>query len=403
MEIPLILQVAREVGLAGGSECVAFELHRAWLALGMDAGLLTSHSTEPEAQVGVTLTVGWLHRRVPRRLRHLVILFAVPLFTIAATLKLSQIRGRKIVVSHGDSLSGDVCVVHAVNRACLEAKRKAGYYGWTLNPSNLWIALRDRWMFGRSRYRKVVAISERVRNELKEYYNVPDDRIVTIPNGINISRFTPSNREMRAQVRRSLGISLEQPLILFVGSRFRIKGLKYAIEALARMRTDAVLLIAGDDNERPFRKLAARLGVSDRVIFAGGRRDLPQVYAAADALLLPSLYETFALVCLEAMASGLPVVATPVGGIEDYLIDGENGLHIHHDPSEIAAKMDRLLNDKFLQAKVIERGLATANEYSWEKIATRYIDLFQELVNECSADLYHRKPTSSSNVPAAAA
>jgi len=403
MEIPFVLQVAREVGFGGGSECVAFELHRAWIALGMDVGILTSRATEPDAQVGVTLTAAWINHRVPRRLRHLAILFAVPLFTIAATLKLARDRSRKIVLSHGDSLAGDVCVVHAVNRACLEAKSQAGYHGWRLNPSNLWIAWRDRWMFGHGRYRRVVAISERVRRELQQYYNVPDDRIVTIPNGINLDRFNPSNRYKRAEVRRSLGISSDVPLILFVGSRFRIKGLKYAIEALAEMNTKAVLLVAGDDNARSFKKLAARLGVTDRVIFAGGVKNLPQVYAAADALLLPSLYETFALVCLEAMASGLPVVASPVGGIEDYLVDGKNGFHIQHDPTEIAAKLDRLLNDKILQAKIIEKGLATARDYSWERIAARYIDLFQELVNERSPEVCRTAHTKRSTIPAEAA
>ena len=75
------------------------------------------------------------------------------------------------------------------------------------------------------------------------------------------------------------------------------------------------------------------------MIFAGARSDLPEIYPAADAFVLPTLYETFALVCLEAMASGLPVLASPVGGIEDYLVDGENGFHIQRDSSEIATEV----------------------------------------------------------------
>ena len=79
-----------------------------------------------------------------------------------------------------------------------------GSYGWLLNPINLWVAWRDSWMFGGKRYRRVVAISERGRRELKEHYHVPDDQIVTIPNGINLARFNPRNARSRDEVRRSL-------------------------------------------------------------------------------------------------------------------------------------------------------------------------------------------------------
>jgi UDP-glucose:(heptosyl)LPS alpha-1,3-glucosyltransferase len=118
------------------------------------------------------------------------------------------------------------------------------------------------------------------------------------------------------------------------------------------------------------------------VIFAGARKDLPVIYAAADAFVFPTLYETFALVCLEAMASGLPVLASPVGGIEDYLHDGDNGFHIERDAADIAAKLDELLNDKKLHARIRERGLATAQTFAWEKIAKQYLRLFEELLED---------------------
>ena len=321
-----ILQVTREIGLSGGSECVAFELHRAWLAMGLDARVVTSNATEPEAQDGIILAASWLKDWGTRsRARHLATLFVVPLFTLAATLRVWRTRGEKVVLSHGDSLIGDVCIVHAVNNASLVEKRRTGSYGWLLNPINLWVALRDWWMLGGGRYRRIVAISERVRQQLKQYYHVPDERIVTIPNGINLARFNPRNAQSRADVRRGFGVPPDVPLVLFVGSQYRLKGLEFAIRALVEMKTKACLLVVGNDRTAPFKRLAEQLGVSDRVIFAGARTDLPRIYPAADAFVLPTLYETFALVCLEAMASGLPVLASPVGGIEDYLRDGVNG------------------------------------------------------------------------------
>jgi glycosyltransferase involved in cell wall biosynthesis len=388
MEVSFILQVTREIGLGGGSECVAFELHRAWLDMGLDARVVTTHATESEAQDGITLVASWLKNwGMGTRARHLATFFAVPLFTLAATWRVWRTRGSKIVLSHGDSLIGDVCVVHAVNNASLAEKRRTGYYGWLLNPINLWVALRDWWMLRGGRYRRIVAISERVRQQIKQYYNVPDERIVTISNGINLSRFDPENARSRSEVRRSFGVPADVPLVLFVGSQYRLKGLEFAIRALAEMKTKARLLVVGGDAAAPFRRLADQLGIGDRVIFAGARTDLPTIYPAADAFVLPTLYETFALVCLEAMASGLPVLAAPVGGVEDYLRDGVNGIHIQRDGRDIAQKLERILNDQDLHARIREQGLVTASKYSWEKIAEQYLSLFELLAAEKAQSL----------------
>ncbi len=387
MEDAFILQISLEIGLGGGSECVAYELQRAWLAAGIDARALASLATEPEPQTEITLVAPWLTAGGMRaRWRYLATIVAVPLFTLIATWRAYRTRGAKIILSHGDSLIGDVCVMHAVNRASIREKRRAGYYGWLLNPSNLWVSWRDWWMLRGGRYRRIVAISERVRTQLKEYYNVPDDRIVTIPNGINLSRFDPENANSRGAVRRSFGVPNDVPLLLFVGSQFRLKGLEFAIRALAEMNTKAVLLVVGGESATPFRRLADELGVGEQVIFAGARKDLPSIYPACDALVLPTLYETFALVCLEAMASGLPVLACKVGGVEDYLRDGENGFLIKREPRDIAVKLDRVLNDAGLHERLRAGGLATARNYAWEKISKQYLQLFDELIAERAQD-----------------
>ncbi len=387
MEDAFILQISLEIGLGGGSECVAYELHRAWIALGLDARVLASLATEPERQ-GITYVAPWLTAWGMRaRWRHLAALIAVPLFTLIASWRAYRTRGTKVILSHGDSLIGDVCVVHAVNRASLAEKKRAGYYGWLLNPSNLWVTWRDWWMLRRGRYRRIVAISERVRSQLKEHYNVPDERMVTIPNGINLSRFDPSHASAKKSIRQHFNIPQDVKLVLFVGSQYRLKGLEFAIRALAKLQTPAYLLVVGGDSIAPFKRLAEQLNIADRVVFAGARNDLPSIYPAADAFVLPTLYETFALVCLEAMASGVPVLACPVGGIEDYLRDGENGFHVKREPQDIALKLDRLLNDPQLSKRLSEGGLATAQNYAWDKIAKQYLKLFNEVLAEKSRHL----------------
>lgn len=378
-----IVQISREIGLRGGSECVAYELHRAWRAMRVNAQAITSFASETEAREGISLVAPWLSEWSDWG--YLATAVALPIFTLIATMRVRRSFRSGIVLSHGDSLAGDVCIVHAVNRASLKEKRRAGYYHWLFNPANLWVAWRDWFMLARGRYRRVVAISERVREQLKEHYGVPDEKIITIPNGINLSRFSPDNGKARLEVRRSLGIDENVPLVLFVGSQFRLKGLEFAIRGLAAMKTPAHLLVVGHDSASTFRNLAKELGVAARVHFAGARNDLPKIYPAADVFVFPSLYETFALVCLEAMASGLPVVASRVGGIEDYLREEQNGLFIKREAQDIAQKLDRVLADPELRARFRQEGIRTAANYSWDKIAQQYLRLFDQLMIEREA------------------
>jgi UDP-glucose:(heptosyl)LPS alpha-1,3-glucosyltransferase len=151
------------------------------------------------------------------------------------------------------------------------------------------------------------------------------------------------------------------------------------------MKTAAHLLVVGNDSRSGFRNLAKELGIAERVHFLGARKDLPEIYPAADAFVFPSLYETFALVCLEAMASGLPVLASRVGGIEDYLHDEENGLFIKREGPDIARKLDRVLADNDLHDRLRREGLKTASNYSWDKIAQQYLRLFDQLMMEREA------------------
>lgn len=378
-----VVQLTREFGLIGGSESVAFELHRAWRAKGIDVRSLVGHVTEAEVVPGVLYTMPWLHRwglRSP--LRRLAVLSVIPLYTLRASWLARRDHADAIIVSHGDALTGDVCVMHAVNIANLAEKKRAGEQAWMLNPIHLWVSLRDRVMLGGRRYRRVVAISERVQQDLKTYYGLPDERIAIIPNGINLDRFRPGSDGSRAEVRREFGLPADVPLLLFVGNEFQRKGLAHVIQAMALMNTNANLLVVGADADAPYRRLAAQCGVAERVVFVGSRPDVPRLYPAADAFVLPTMYETFSLVCVEAMACGVPVLASPVGGIEDYIHDGVNGLHIERDAADIAPKLDRLLRDAALRARLREAGLETAKRYSWEAIAEQYLRLFAELLRE---------------------
>lgn len=377
-----VTQVVLELSLNGGIEAVAFEMQRAFRDAGIASRVLTSVTCETGPEIDRVLPV-LTHIGSRGRLRHVGRAVTVPLFTLAASWRLWLTRqDGELVLSHGDTLVGDICVVHAVNRANLDTKRAAGGWRWRLNPMHLWVSWRDRVMIGGLRFQRYVALSGRIASELQRYYGVPRDRIVLIPNGVNLDRYTDACDD-RDETRYELGLPTDKPVLLFVGHEFDRKGLKYAIDALAQPGLeDATLLVAGAGSAAPFQQQADQLGVGARLVFLGARSDLPRLYRLADAFVFPTAYESFALTCMEALACGLPVFAPHVGGIEDYLHDGVNGRVIARDGGDIAAKLATFLADPALRRHLRAGAIETARHYGWPAIAARYGALMTELLNE---------------------
>jgi glycosyltransferase involved in cell wall biosynthesis len=376
-----ILQVVQEFSLEGGVETVAFELQRAWEAAGVHSTVLARIAPD-SGRSEIKYLTPWL-ARIPTRGRwwqYLGRMIVVPLFTLAAT---AEIRRQKdaVTVSHGDTFAGDIVVVHAVNKASLAAKARNGRQFWRLNPMHYWVSARDALMIGGLRFRRYVAVSRRVAQELIDCHKVPPERIEVIPNGINLDRFRATAQD-RQKIRREFDIPDAAPLLLFVGHEFERKGLLFVIEALGLLGPDARLLVVGSDNLAPYKKRAAELGVSDRVIFAGARFDMPAIYSAGDAFVFPTAYESFSLVCMEALACRVPIFATMVGGIEDYLQEGVNGAAITRDGVDIAAKLRPVLEDPARLSRLREGAETTARDFGWPAIATRYERLLREVWRE---------------------
>ena len=381
-----ILQVVQEFSLNGGVETVAYELQSAWQATGVPSTVLAS-TVGPDVSNRMTVRrIAPALTRIPTRgrWRHLGRLLVVPVFTLAATGFVRTQAANAVVLSHGDSFAGDVCVIHAVNKASLREKARQGGISWLLNPIHGWVALRDRWMIGGLRYRRYVAVSSRIASELNQLYKVPYDRIAVIPNGIDLVRFTPVSSG-DADVRKEFAIPPLARLLLFVGHEFERKGLAPLIKALSTL-PGAYLLVVGSDDAKPYRKLAEAAKVADRVRFAGARPDMPRIYRASDAFVFPTSYESFSLVCMEALACGTPIFATLVGGIEEYLESGVNGYAITRDPDDIAQQLRPVLDNPDLLNRLRLGARATAERYSWTRVAVRYRELLETVWREKEAE-----------------
>jgi len=171
---------------------------------------------------------------------------------------------------------------------------------------------------------RIQCSSRLVADALISTQGVAQDRILLLPNGVDAARFgAPRNREAGEKLRaREDSPPLGAPLWLFPGSGWRRKGLDRVLAALAHEKArQHRVWIVGRDNPQPWKRRAAQLGVADRVRFLGQRNDLEVLYHAVDAMLLPTRYDAFANVTLEAAAAGLPIVTSPANGAAEWLGD----------------------------------------------------------------------------------
>ncbi len=219
--------------------------------------------------------------------------------------------------------------------------------------------------------------SEMVRDQLVARHGLPADRLVVIPNGVDLERFHPGRREAtRERIRESLG-ERGGPVWLLVGNGFHRKGLDTAFRALARGGpADAVLWVVGADPPDPWRRLADELGVGGRVRFLGQRSDVEDIYAAADALILPTRYDSFANVCLEAAAAGIAVVTSGTNGAARWL--GEAGL-VADDPEDVAgfARALDALADPMTREQLGALARRRAEAQSWPEHVRALLGLYE--------------------------
>lgn len=185
-------------------------------------------------------------------------------------------------------------------------------------------------LFADPALRRVICNSHLVADEVRAHYGLADERISVIYNGVDLERFHPEHcRRARAATRAAAGIPADAPLLLFVGSGFARKGVPQLLAAFARQpRHNARLVIVGADRQlAAMRRLAARLGCGERVLFTGPLQDVLPWYGAADAFVLPTFYDPCPNAALEALACGLPTLTTTACGAAEWISEA-NGVVI---------------------------------------------------------------------------
>lgn len=245
---------------------------------------------------------------------------------------------------------------------------------------------------------RLIAATPLEKNQMTWLYGAETNKISIVPPGVDVDRFKPLDQR---QAREQVGVHPEDELILFVGRIQPLKGIETLIRALALVKKRepalaqnvCVSIIGGDPNpdseveQAEFERLEtlrAELGIGDLVTFLGAKDQdtLVYYYAAAEIVVMPSHYESFGMVALEAMACGTPVIASDVGGLSFNIEDGYNGYRVpDRDPQAMADKIILLLKHRVLRDQLGEQARMWVQRYSWVNIAEELLEVFEDTLS----------------------
>jgi D-inositol-3-phosphate glycosyltransferase len=244
----------------------------------------------------------------------------------------------------------------------------------------------------------LVAATPAERIQLMWLYGADMGKIRVIPPGVDVEHFRPLPRE---EAQSAIGMPGDHRMLLFVGRIEPLKGLDTLMRAIAILKrsmpelsTNLCVVIVGgaidtDEHHQDaeisrLEQLGDELDLNDLVTFIGSRNQesLPYYYSAAEAVIMPSHYESFGMVALEAMACGTPVIASEVGGLAYLVQDGVTGFHVpDREPDELAGKMCLLLSNPALRREMSAAATQHAQEYAWPLIADRIRALYRNCLN----------------------
>lgn len=240
---------------------------------------------------------------------------------------------------------------------------------------------------------RIVAATPAERAQLEWLYEAEPSKVIVIPPGVDISRFYPIPKD---EAKEYIGVPPCDQMLLFVGRIEPLKGIDTLIQAISIAQKQGgpvcLVVIGGDPDGNPrevsdemarLQIMREKAGVKDLITFLGKKSQdsLPYYYSAAEAVVVPSHYESFGMVALEAMACETPVVASQVGGLAFLVQDGITGFTVPvDDPQALAEKLIVILNDHHLRRKLGVQAARFAQGYDWHIIAQRINGLYEQVI-----------------------
>jgi UDP-glucose:(heptosyl)LPS alpha-1,3-glucosyltransferase len=263
--------------------------------------------------------------------------------------------------------------VHAVWwEQCRRTRRGLGRWMQAANPFHKIVLSMESELLLQRRYRRLIALTPQVKEDLVRCYGVNPGHVEVLPNGFHPEEFHPGLREAhRGQGRRLLGIPESSKVVLFVANEWERKGLIPLMEALAEVDEEAHLVAVGRLPKAMLTGRAERLGLAKRVHIVGPTSSVNRWFGLADAFALPTSYEAWGMVLIEALASGLPVLTSRCAGAAAAVLEGKNGFLLEDPRSgrEVASGLEKLLRGVGWSREEVS---ASVVEYEWPRIFERY-------------------------------
>ncbi len=253
---------------------------------------------------------------------------------------------------------------------------------YVFSPAHLVMRWLEENIMKRENHRHIITNSRLVKEQMLHYFDLEEERISVIYNGIDHAVFNPGVKRYRKEVRESHGIKDDTPVVLFVANNWERKGLRTIIRAMGK--TGFTLLVVGRGRKEGFLKEAERLGVrKDRIVFAGPQRHVERFYGASDMFVLPTQYDPCSGVCLEAMATGLPVITTTSNGAAELIDEGENGFVMPHwlDHDGLVESVERL-KDKALRESMADASLRRVAPLTWKSAAQKMLAICNTIAQD---------------------
>lgn len=283
----------------------------------------------------------------------------------------------------------------------IHATEHGRHQGWVDKPPQSHIHGVERWMAGRGD--AVIVCSHYMRGHVADVFDIDESRVAVIPNGIDPSDLQPVDD---LQALRSEFAAPDQRLVLLVGRLVYEKGFQHALDALPGVieKVPGVrFVVAGSGtHEAELKAQAERLGLDEHGKFLGwiGDDALHSLYRIADLCVVPSIYEPFGLVALEAMASGCPCIVADTGGLREVVPAGERvGLRFNGgDPQHLGVMIERLLIDNALRDRLVAEASEHVLRFDWSDVAAKTIGVYRGLrprERESQPALRPRRPARS--------
>ncbi len=365
-----IAVVIPKYGLVGGAESFSYEVtERLAARSGFEIHVFANQ---------------WLRGKSPISF-HKVQILAFPRFLRQISFayfskKLIRTERFDLVHSHDRIFRMDLFTMHSIPHKTWikEVRRKQLSL---FDRSMAWVE--EKGIFG-SHTPVILPVSSLVKDELLKVYDIPESKIHVIHPGVSTNRFFALDKEdCRHEIREWHGLSQNDVVVLFVGMNFEIKGLELVLKGVAGLirkedkNSKLKVLVVGKGEKKRYIALCRKLGIANRIIFAGVTREVEKYYLASDIFTMPSRFDTFGLAVLEAMTAGLPVIITKRVGAKDLIDSGVQGfvLSDNPSPSDMTAALSSLMEYEE-RLKMGKNAQQVALKNTWDKTTDQVAKLY---------------------------